>query len=185
LSKELDITLRLQKIEHLFDDPDISPFSEYYYSYSTKAGMEYIIEKLYEYPSTKKINLTVLLPPNQITSDLEGRTSIAINKYSDAWAQDAIYNMNRAKYKGTRGLLTAFVALIILVNASLWLSDSSNIFLKLGAEGLSVAAWVLMWYPFDYLTQELWVYRLEKKFYNALKKVCVHIKPDTVDTVPE
>lgn len=176
--KVLQVTLRLQKIQHLFDDPDITPYSEYYQPYSTKAGMEYIIEELYAHPESKSIKLTVLLPPEQITSNLENTTSKAINKYSDAWAQDAKHKMSRAKYRGTRGLLSALAALIFLDGTAIWLSSFPNMVLTLLSESLIVAAWVLMWYPVDALTQELWVYRLEKKSYQALKNIHVVIKPD-------
>ncbi len=35
-----ETTLRLHDINHLFDEPDISPFSDYYEPYSFKAGMD-------------------------------------------------------------------------------------------------------------------------------------------------
>ncbi len=179
---ELQIQLHLKKIQHLFEIPDINPFSNYYYPYSTKAGMDFIIEELYEHPSTKKINLNILLPSEQITPGFENKTIDAIGKYSEAWAQDAKHKMARAKYKGTRGLLSAIAALIFLDGAAIWLGTFSNIVLTIISERLIVAAWVLMWYPVDYLTQEFWIYKLERQSYQALKNITVKINPETIHT---
>src|SRR5674476_1447021 len=66
-------TLRLHDINHLFDDPNISPFSDYYQPYSFKTGMDYIVDELYNHPSAEEIELTVLLPAEQITRDLEAK----------------------------------------------------------------------------------------------------------------
>src|SRR5674536_396585 len=77
-------TLRLHDINHLFDDPNISPFSDYYQPYSFKTGMDYIVDELYSHPSAEEIELTVLLPGEQITRDLEAKTLKAVRKYSEA-----------------------------------------------------------------------------------------------------
>src|SRR5450756_2861420 len=71
-------TLRLHDINHLFDDPNISPFSDYYQPYSFKTGMDYIVDELYSHPSAEEIELTVLLPAEQITRDLEAKTLKAV-----------------------------------------------------------------------------------------------------------
>jgi len=175
---ELQITLRLQKVQDLFDVPDITPYSDYYARYSNKAGMHYVVEKLYAHRKSKSILLTILLPSDQITTNLEEETIIAINRFSKAWAQDAKHKMSRAKYKGIRGLITAIVALIFLNGTGIWLGNFSNFILKLISEGLIVAAWVLMWFPLDLLTQEFWVNRLERKAYQKLENVRIVIKPD-------
>jgi nitrate reductase beta subunit len=78
-------TLRLHDINHLFDDPNISPFSDYYQPYSFKTGMDYIVDELYSHPSAEEIELTVLLP--------------------EAWAQNARQGQDIARYKGMRAQL--------------------------------------------------------------------------------
>jgi hypothetical protein len=98
-------TLRLHDINHLFDDPNISPFSDYYQPYSFKTGMDYIVDELYSHPSAEEIELTVLLPGGQITPDLETKTLKAVRKYSEAWAQNARQGQDIARYKGMRAQL--------------------------------------------------------------------------------
>ncbi len=173
---ELQITLRLQKIKHLFDIPDITPYSVYYEPYSNKAGINYVVEKLYAHRKSKKILLTIFLQQDQITPGLEQETINAIKRYSKAWALDAKQKMSRANSKGLRSLGTAVIALIFLNGTGIWLGNFDNFILKLISEGLIVAAWVLMWFPLDILTQEFWINRLERKTHQRLENIRVEIK---------
>jgi hypothetical protein len=71
--KVYQTTLRLQDINRLFDDPNISPVSDYYQPYSFKTGMDYVVDELYSHLSAGQIKLTVLFPAEKITPDLEAR----------------------------------------------------------------------------------------------------------------
>ena len=96
----LEQTLRLRDINHLFEEPELSPFSEYYAEYSAKAGLDYVVGELYAHPETEQINLKVLLPPENIGPDLEARTLTAIRRYSDAWARNAKQDLAESSFKG-------------------------------------------------------------------------------------
>ncbi|MGZ8892882.1 MAG: hypothetical protein ACXW1R_08130, partial [Halobacteriota archaeon] len=108
--KVYETTLRLHDINHLFDDPNISPFSDYYQPYSFKTGMDYVVDELYSHPSAEEIKLKVLLPAEQITPDLEAKTLEAVRKYSEAWAQNARQGQDIARYKGLRTLRVGILA---------------------------------------------------------------------------
>jgi hypothetical protein len=99
-----ETTLRLHDINPLYDDLNISPYSDYYQPHSFKTGMDYVVDELYSHPSADGIKLTVLLPAEQITSDLEAKTLKAVRKYSEAWAQNARQRQDIARYKGLRTL---------------------------------------------------------------------------------
>ena len=85
------MTLRLKSIEHLFTEPDLSPFDPYYAPYSFAAGMDYLVGEMQRRPGTTRTELTVLLPPDQIEAQpgLEARTREAIERYAEAWASSA------------------------------------------------------------------------------------------------
>ena len=76
----LCVTLRLKTIDHLFAEPDLSPFDPYYAPYSFAAGIDYLIGEMQRRPRARRTELTVLLPPDQIAADpgLEARTREAI-----------------------------------------------------------------------------------------------------------
>lgn len=50
----LRVTLEYTDINWLFNQPDVSPFSENFHEYSTKPGMEYIRDELHANPSLKR-----------------------------------------------------------------------------------------------------------------------------------
>jgi hypothetical protein len=77
----LRVTLRYADINSLFDRPAVSPFSEDFHEYSTVAGIEHIYGELQANPSLKRVETTILLPPEQITPHLEQRTREAIRRY--------------------------------------------------------------------------------------------------------
>ena len=65
----LRVTLRLKTIDHLFAEPDLSPFDPYYAPYSFAAGMDYLIGEMQRRPRATRTELTVLLPPDQIAAE--------------------------------------------------------------------------------------------------------------------
>jgi hypothetical protein len=84
----LRVTLEYTDINSLFNQPDVSPFSENFHEYSTTPGVEYIYNELHANSSLKKVEATILLPPEQITPTLEQRTREAIRRYCLARARE-------------------------------------------------------------------------------------------------
>lgn len=169
--RTLSITLRLRDINHLFEEPNITPFSEYYAPYSFKTGMDYIVGELYAQPGTALIRLTVQLPAESITPNLEERTREAIRKYSAAWVGDARQEMAKDWYMGTRALWTGLIAVLVLVPLIYYLETVHNYWLALLATGPEVILWLLLWWPLELLTFQLWEDRLEQRAYAALQRI--------------
>ena len=176
--KVYQTTLRLHDINHLFDEPNISPFSDYYQPYSFKTGMDYIVDELYSHPSAEEIKLTVLLPAEQITPDLEAKTLKAVRKYSEAWAQNARQGQDIARYKGLRTLRVGILAFLVLNGLALWFGSYANFGIRLLSGGLLIGGWVLLWWPLDALAFGVWENRLEESAYKALKNVQLTISSE-------
>ena len=176
--KVYETPLRLHDINHLFDEPDISPFSDYYEPYSFKAGMDYVVDELYSHPSAEQIKLTVLLPAEQITPDLEAKTLKAVRKYSEAWAQNARQGQDIARYKGLRTLRVGILAFIVLNGLALWFDAYTGFGIRLLSEGLIIGAWVLLWWPLDALAFGVWENRLEESAYKALRNLRLTISAE-------
>ena len=176
--KVLEKTLRLQDISHLFEEPDFSPFSDYYAPYSFKNGMDYIVGEMYGNPSVEQINLTVLLSAEQIGPGLEQQTVQAIKKYSEAWAYDAKQEINKNWYKGTRATIVGIIGFIVITVIGNMIIEYPNPWVEALGEGLTVAGWVLLWWPLESLFFDIWENRLEKRAYQALQNIQVSIQPD-------
>ncbi len=180
--RTLSITLRLRDINHLFEEPNITPFSDYYAPYSFKTGMDYIVGELYAHPYSPLIQLTVQLPAASITPDLEERTREAIRKYSAAWVGDARQEMAKDWYMGTRALWTGLIAVIVLVPLIYYLEASRNYWYTILATGPEVIIWLLLWWPLELLTFQLWEDRLEQRAYAALQSIALTIVAEPVSS---
>src|SRR3954463_700499 len=100
----LRVTLEYTDINWLFSQPDVSPFSENFHEYSTTPGIEFICNELYANPSLKKVEATILLPPDEITSDLEQQTREAIRRYCLARSQEMRQDERALRWRALRAL---------------------------------------------------------------------------------
>jgi hypothetical protein len=71
---------------------------------------------------------------------------------------------------------------IVVVTFFVWLahrlSDSPHEMLTVAAEGLSIAAWVLLWHPLEALVFNRWDYRLDRRVLRTIRdKSTVRVEP--------
>lgn len=173
-----DVTLRLADIRDLFRESSRTPFDEYYAPYSFKPGIDYIVGELYRHPKAERVNLTVILPPEEITPDLHRQTLNAIQKYSTARAENARQERDKATYKGTRSLVVAGAAFVVLQVVTLLLSQYPGLWIEVLVHGLTIGVWVLLWWPFESLLFERWENRLDERAYRALQNITLTLTPD-------
>src|SRR5829696_9892032 len=182
----LRVTLRLKTIEHLFAEPDLSPFDPHYAPHSFAAGMDYLVGEMQRRPRATRTELTVLLPADQIEVQpgLEARTREAIGRYAEAWASSARQTQDIEGIRARRVLAVAVIFFAIAQIVYLWYGRTgsvlgvSGILLDVALEGLSVAAWVVVWWPLDQLLHASWQYRLDERAYRTLQHIHFRILPD-------
>jgi len=182
----LRVTLRLMSIEHLFAEPDLSPFDPYYAPYSFAAGIDYLIGEMQRRPSATRTELTVLLPPEQIEEEpgLEARTREAIGRYAEAWATSARQTQDIEAIRARRVLGVAALFFAVANFVYLWygrtesMLGTSGLLLDVAVEGLSVASWVVIWWPLDQLLHASWQHRLDERAYRSLQDIHLRILPD-------
>jgi len=172
-----EITLELENLEHLFENPGISPFSDKYKVYSYIAGIEFIANELYANPSHDAVKLNLILPPEQITSELASQAKAAVNRYCLGRLKDIEHDLNAVLWRGLRALGLAIVALFLLIGASRLVYDDVSLISQVISEGLAIAAWVGLWVPLDMLVFKVWEHRLDKNIYSQLSKMEISISP--------
>jgi hypothetical protein len=181
---DLRITLHLKTIDHLFTEPDLSPFDPYYAPYSFAAGMDYVVGEMQRSPRARRTELTVLLPPAAIDPGLEARTREAIGRYAAAWAMSARQQRAIELLRARRVLIAAglFFAIANLVYAWFYrmgdVDDATGVVLDTLAEGLILAAWVALWWPLDQLMHAMWQRRNDERDYQKLREIDLRILPD-------
>src|SRR5215213_565872 len=182
----LRVTLLLKTIEDLFREPDLSPFDPYYAPHSFAAGMDYLVGEMQRRPRATRTEFTVLLPPEQIAAQpgLEARTREAIGRYAEAWATSARQTQDTEGIRARRVLAVAVLFFAVANLAYLWYGRTgsvlgySGILLDVVVEGLSVAAWVVLWWPLDQLLHVSWQHRQDERAYRTLQDIDLQILPD-------
>ena len=160
---KVTVNLRLQSIDDFFRTPDLDPFSEWYEAYSDKPAIEYVMDCVSDDPRTEHVDVVVGLPREAVDGDSERRLYEAIDRYCNA---RLIANRRESVRNNSRGwLMMAFS--IVVVAFFVWtaqrFSESSHTALSIAAEGLSIAAWVLLWHPLQELVFDRWDHRLDRR----------------------
>jgi hypothetical protein len=175
----LRVTFEYQDINWLFQPPPITPFSEYFGEDSLRPGIEYLENELGSKSSYKRVEVTILLPADQITPDLETRTLAAACRYCQAryvgLEQDRRYLTTRIR----RSLVLAFVTLFVSAAFSATLSASDSFVLRALGDLLGYLAWVAVWFPMDAIVFGLQDFRHDAATYKRLMNMQLTIKPAT------
>jgi hypothetical protein len=178
----LHVTLRYRDIAGLFAPPAVSPFSEDYQVYSTTSGIEFLARELHANPSLQRVEVTILLPPDRVSPELERRTREAVARYCRA--QLVRYRQERREqgWYLVREFGSATLGLVVFLGAARFLYATDNGVLALLGEGLNIAGWVLFWFPLDTFFYTLRHQRMDEKIYERLLAMSLTIS--AIETEP-
>jgi hypothetical protein len=181
----LTIALRLQRIDDLFADPGLTPFNPAFAPSSFGPAIDYVLGEMQRFAGGKRTELTVLLPVEEIAAepDLEARTMAAIRRYAGARSAAAAqtHAVERRQARAVAGSAILFFTVATLLSAN-YARDGSLLgaagpLLDVLLDGLSIVAWIALWWPFDLLFQA-WGHRLEERTYRALPEIALRVLPD-------
>ena len=177
--------MRLKSIEHLFTEPDLSPFDPYYAPYSFAAGMDYLVGEMQRRPRTTRTELTCWCRrTNAAEPVLEARTSRGDRALRGGVGQLPRQTQDIEGVGARRVLAVAMIFFVVAQLVYLWYGRTgsvlgvSGILLDVALEGLSVAAWVVVWWPLDQLLHASWQYRLDERAYRTLQGIHLQVLPD-------
>jgi hypothetical protein len=173
----LRVTLEYTDINWLFSQPDVSPFSANFHEYSTTPGIEFICNELYANPSLKRVETTILLPPDEITPDLEQQTREAIRRYCLARSQEMRQDERALRWRALRALAFAVGFFVVWIAVEKPLMDRGTYFFDLLGEGLSILVWVAFWFPLDALVFGVRYHSLDAESYRRVSEMQLTIKP--------
>jgi hypothetical protein len=173
----LRVTLEYPDINWLFDQPDVSPFSENFHEYSTRPGIEHIYNELHANPSLKRVEATVLLPPEQITPGLEQRTREAVRRYCLARSREVGQDERALRWRALRALAVALVLFVLYVIVYKPLQETEIWLLNVIGEGLSIVIWVALWFPLDALVFGVLSYQMDSDSYRRASEMQLTLKP--------
>jgi hypothetical protein len=172
------VDLRLQALHDFFHTPRISPFSEWYGAYSERPAIEYVEACVADDPGAEHVDVVVGLPRSAIHPDTADRLRRALVRYCDAHLVTLHRDSRRNNVRGWLMLAITIVVVTFFVWLAHRLADSPQEMLAVAAEGLSIAAWVLLWHPLEALVFNRWDYRLDRRVLRTIRdKSTVRVEP--------
>ena len=173
----LHLTLKYADINSLFEKPDVSPFSEDFLEYGTVPGVEYIYNELQANPTLKRVETTIVLPPEKITPDLERRTREAIRRYCVARSWEVGQSERALRWRALRALAIALFLFVVYVFLQWKLKNIEILAIKVILEGLDILIWVALWFPLDALFLGLQSYDINSGSYKRASQMQLKIEP--------
>lgn len=163
------VDLRLRSIDHFFRAPDLDAFSEWYEAYSDEPAIEYVAACVGDDPGAGHVDVIVRLPLDAVADDTEESLRTAITRYCDGRLLMVERDAARNNSRGWLMLAFSIVVVAFFVFVAHRLSDSPLEPLAVAAEGLSIAAWVLLWHPLEALVFNRWDYRLDRRVLRTIR----------------
>jgi hypothetical protein len=176
--RDLELTLALRTVDHLFTAPDLDPFSPDYETYGEKPGIEAIAAVLHAEQGVQEVETTLELPPDAIDPALERQVTEAIARYCRVKIAELDLDLLRLTRYGIRALAVGLVAVLALNVLSRPLDASNNPILELISQGLQIAAWVTLWFPINVLVYERWYSRRDRRVYTQMLLMDVTVAPN-------
>ncbi len=153
-SKVKDVTLSLKTVDHLFIAPEVNPFSDVEMELLGQPALLRVMKKLEPgfFRRGGKIRLTILLPPDQITPDLQKQVDAALHRFCQTHITDNRLRIRQTIWVGLRALLPGLLFLGVSMGLSSMFSSQVLTFISEGvnnllAEGFVVIGWIALWNP--------------------------------------
>jgi hypothetical protein len=176
--REVGLYLPMTRIEHLFEAPQLDPFAPELEGYDPRPGLECMVSALQRAKRGSTLRVTVGLPADVITSDVEERARAALSRECRrrlVLLEDDLVGVRRL---GIRTLLWGLLA-VLFINGSvgaLGTTEPGSIEDALST-GLQTVAWVVLWVPINLLIYDRWYYRRDQRAYRELQDLALEVVP--------
>jgi len=166
---DVSVDLRLRTIEDFFNVPDIDPLSDWFDVYSLTSGIEFVVNEIGDEPRVTHVDVTIHMPAEAITEGLQERVRAGIDTYCDARLRAVEQAAHKDRSRGWLMMAFSVVAVFVLIWSAQQLTGTGESLLGVAAEGLSIAAWVLLWHPLQELVFDRWTHRLDRRALRTLR----------------
>jgi hypothetical protein len=182
---KIDIFVQVKDIDELFNAPPIDPLSSNPAAVLGEAGLAYVVRQelgrgLHNWQGRR---LVILLPPDQITPELQARVEKAIRHYAMAKKTENEILIRLSRWRSLVGLLFAiFVAGVLALTGLLLTSvifpSASDTAKALLVGLLTIFIWATVWNPWDRLVFEWVEPYMENRILNSVKTMEIVVQGD-------
>jgi hypothetical protein len=128
-------------------------------------------------PALKRVETTIVLPPEQITADLERSTQEAVRRYCLARSREVGQSERALRWRAWRALAVALFLFVVYVFVQWKLKNLDILAVNVILEGLDILIWVALWFPLDALFFGLQSYDINSGSYKRASQMQMKIEP--------
>lgn len=180
------ITVRLTHPDQLFVASGVSPSSSDYNEYTAQPAMDTVRDELLAHMPTShtSVVLRVVLPDVLVTDGLADDLTTAVRRWLRV--QNVVdVDVTTADTSVARRLfLSGAGAFFVLQVTAIWVRKLGdywdNFFVDAVGEGLSVASWVMLWFPVQNATVEGWRAGIRRKRMTVMERMVVTVVPESL-----
>ena len=167
---------RLTDIHQLFEVEPPPLVTENAEDYAANLTIDDLIRNLLTNPKVEQVKLTVLLPAEQITPELQPAVQVAIQRYLKARNRGIEQEIARSRYLGSRPFFPALIVFFVFNSLGLWLYRSSGFIEQNIGSALIVAAGVILTFSMWTWILDVWESRVQQHVNKVLKSMELSIK---------
>lgn len=177
------ITVRLESPRQLFEVLPVSPMSDAYTEYTAQPAMVTVRDLLLRRKPRREdeIVLTLVLPDHEIRSGLDAELTTAVRRWVRVENTVDVDASQAGGAVGRRLFVLGVAIFLVLQTLAIYLrqvGDSiDNDVVAAVAEGLSVTSWVMLWFPVQTFTMEVWRSSIRRRRAAVLERMVVQTVP--------
>jgi hypothetical protein len=181
MSTTRTIVVTLSHPEQLFLADDVKPSSPDYSEFTAQPAMDTVRDMLLmRMPrKTTDIELEVVLPNDQVRSGLDNELTEAVRRWVRVQNTMDVESSQADGSIGRRLFLLGFLAFMVLQTLSIWVrklgEDTNDFLLAAIAEALGVVSWVMLWFPVQMFTVEVWRASIKRRRMLAMERMTVKV----------
>jgi hypothetical protein len=169
------LSINLNTIEELFQEPDFNPFDP---DSRCESGVADLFNQTQELSQKEAVQIEINLANRSDQADLLAETGAAMKRFCEVQIAKSEREIHEIRRQGYRDLGWAMLfALIMLLGAFLitQLTFLPEIVIYLLSTGAGIIAWVMLWPPLDSILYEWSPYRQSKRRYRQLQSAQIVI----------
>lgn len=182
MARDREIVVRLSRPGQLFAPDPVSPLDGDYTPFTAQAAMVTVRDELLtRMPrDISHVRLVVELPAAEVSPGLQDRLEGAVRRWVevqnaiDVDASQAVGAIGRRLFLA--GAATFLVLQVLSITVDRWAGFLRDDLVQAVGEGLSVASWVMLWFPVQLFTVEVWQSRIRRSRMRRLERMHVVVR---------
>jgi hypothetical protein len=177
------ISVKLNKLEELFQETEFDPFNP---DSRCESGIADLFNQTQKFPRKELLQIEILFTGSNKVSKTKDEIQAAIQLYCDVQISHSEREILEIRQQGMRDIgWASIISIILLLGAFLITRMISlpEIIIYLLSTGAGIIAWVALWPPLDSIFYEWSPYRQTKLRYEQLKSAQVIITAAATDAI--